>query len=67
MDITLNNKPQHFQEEILSVQEIIDQMNFSFKMLVVKLNGSVIKKTDYDSVTVKDGDNLAIIHLISGG
>jgi thiamine biosynthesis protein ThiS len=36
-------------------------------MLVIKINGSLIKKEDYDKAVIKDGDNVDVIHLISGG
>jgi len=34
---------------------------------VVKINGTLIRKPEYDTSTVKDGDVVEIIHLISGG
>ena len=40
---------------------------FTFKMLVIKINGKLIKKEQYESAKIVDGDNVAVIHLISGG
>ncbi|MEJ5304169.1 MAG: sulfur carrier protein ThiS [Bacteroidales bacterium] len=67
MKITLNHREETFDAETLTVAEIIRLKKFTFRMLVTKLNGQVIKVDERDKVYVKDGDNLEVIHLISGG
>ena len=67
MNITLNNRPQFFEADRLTIAEILKLKTFSFKMLVIKVNGKLIKKNQYDEQEVIDGDNVQIIHLISGG
>jgi sulfur carrier protein len=67
MKITLNNNPESFIEEALTVNEILERKNFTFKMLIIKLNGVLVQKTDYAVTVVKNGDDLNILHLISGG
>lgn len=67
MKIILNNRPENFKAETLSISEIIKQKNFTFKLLVTKINGELIKKENRETAIVKDGDNVLIIHLISGG
>jgi len=67
MKITLNNRDEEFDAKELSVNEVLKLKNFTFKMLVVKLNGKVVRKHEYDNTLVKDGDNLSVLHLITGG
>jgi len=67
MRITLNNSPELFDEEVLSIEEIIQKKNFTFKMLVTKLNGKVVMKNDRPVTKVTNGDDLMILHLVSGG
>lgn len=67
MKIQINNREELFSEDKLSVNEILSKKNFSFKMLVIKVNGKLIKKTEYESTFVSDGDDLMVLHLISGG
>lgn len=67
MEITLNNKLEHFEEDKLTISDILKIKNFTFKMLIVKINDKLIKKEDYDKSDVNNGDNVAVIHLISGG
>jgi len=42
-------------------------MNYSFRMLVIKVNDKVVKKEDWDSFQVPPGADVKVIHLISGG
>lgn len=67
MNITLNNRPESFEYDRLSITELLKIKKFSFKMLVIKINGKLIRKPAYESTFVKDGDDLQIIHMISGG
>ncbi len=67
MTITLNNNIENFDTETLTITEILEIKNYTFKMLVTKVNGNFIKRSDYEKVFVKNGDNVSILHLISGG
>ncbi|HBG24065.1 MAG TPA: thiamine biosynthesis protein ThiS [Rikenellaceae bacterium] len=67
MKITLNNRQEEFNSETLTISQIMEIKSFHFKMLVVRLNDTLIKREEYSSAQVKDGDDLKIIHLVSGG
>lgn len=67
MKITLNNRPESFDKEQLSVAELLEIKNYTFKMLVIKVNSKLVKKNDYDSVQIKNGDDVSVLHLVSGG
>jgi len=67
MQIILNNRSETFEGQELTVSEIMELKSFKFKMLVVRLNDQLVKKEDYPTTIVKEGDDLKIIHLVSGG
>ncbi len=67
MKITVNNNEVSMAGETLSVRELLNQMNFTFPLIVVKVNGHLVKKEEYERIFVGDGDNVEAIHLISGG
>ncbi|MCK9305268.1 MAG: sulfur carrier protein ThiS [Bacteroidales bacterium] len=67
MKITLNNREEYFEGDELTISRIMEIRSFKFKMLVVRLNDSPVRKEDYSVTTVKDGDDLKILHLVSGG
>ena len=67
MEITLNNRKERVEGNEISVAELIQKKNFTFKMLVTRVNGKLVKKDERDRAIVRDGDDVTILHLISGG
>ncbi len=67
MKITLNNRPEEIEGGPMSVNELIKYKNYTFKLLVTKVNGQLVKTGERDEAMVNDGDNVQIMHLISGG
>ena len=51
----------------MSIQDVIDERNFIYPKLVVKLNGKLIRKEDYAATLVAEEDDLKIHHLLAGG
>lgn len=67
MKISLNNREVEFDKDNLSVNEILELKKLSFRMRVIKINGALIPKDRYDSTIVKNGDNVQVLYLMSGG
>jgi thiamine biosynthesis protein ThiS len=67
MRILLNNREEEFMNETLSVSEMLIQKKFSYRMRVVKVNGSLVLKEKYDTTIIHDGDNVQMLYLMSGG
>ena len=67
MKIILNNKEEIIEGNLLTINELLQIKKYTFKMLVIKVNGILVKKSEYDKATVKDGDDVMVLHLISGG
>jgi sulfur carrier protein len=67
MKIILNNKEEEFAGDQLTITELLKVKNFTFKMLVIKVNGHLVKKSEHNTAIVKDGDDVMVLHLISGG
>ncbi len=67
MRITLNNREEIIEADQLTIDELIKYKNFTFRLLVTKINGKLIKKENRKNAIIKDGDNVAVLHMISGG
>ena len=67
MKITLNNRPEEFDKESITVAEMLEIKKFSFRMRIVKINGTFIKKEDYSTALINDGDEVQMLYLMSGG
>ncbi len=67
MQITLNNNIEFIDNDEISFTELLAYKNYTFKMLVTKLNNQLVKKENRGTTYIKDGDNVAVLHLVSGG
>jgi sulfur carrier protein len=67
MKILLNNRDEEFDKETITVSEMLILKKFSYKMRIVKVNGKLITRDEYDKAIIKDGDNVQMIYLMSGG
>ncbi len=67
MEIILNNRNETIEKDSLTMAELIKLKNYTFKMLVTKVNGQLVKKVDRETSIIKDGDKVVVLHMVSGG
>ena len=67
MKILLNNREEEFNRDAMSVNEMLLLKKFSFKMRVIKINGTLVPRENYDTTFIHDGDNVQMLYLMSGG
>lgn len=67
MKILLNNREEEFSRDVLTVAEMLALKKFTFKMRIIKINGELISRDNYDSTKIQDGDNIQMLYLMSGG
>lgn len=67
MRIHLNNKLEEFEEDEMTLAELIKFKNFSFHLLVTKVNNKLIKKDERENAIIRHGDEVLVLHMISGG
>ena len=51
----------------MTVAEIIRIKNFIFPMLIVQLNGQLVRRPAFATTEVPDNADVQIIHMMSGG
>ncbi len=67
MKIILNNTNETFDVDHLTVAELLQLKKFTFKMLIIKINGNLVRQENYASAVINEGDDVMVLHLISGG
>jgi len=67
MNITINNNKEVIDKDTLTVSELLQIKKFTFKLLIIKINGQVVKQQDYPTAEIREGDDVMVLHLISGG
>ncbi len=67
MKIFLNNREEEFSSDPITVAEMLEIKKFSFKLRIIKINGALIPKENYDSTLIHNGDDVQMLYLMSGG
>lgn len=67
MKILLNNREEIIEQSNITISDLLILKNFTWKMLVIKYNGKLLKRAEYDTVRINEGDDISVIHLITGG
>jgi sulfur carrier protein len=66
MAILLNGEAVDWHEG-MTVETLMQERRMTFPLKNVSLNGKLIRRTDYAQTPVRDGDQVDVIHMISGG
>jgi sulfur carrier protein len=54
-------------KEDMTVQDVLDSMKYTFRMLIVKVNGELVRRDQYGTYKVPCGSEIDVMHLMSGG
>ena len=64
--IRVNGKPTSFASGT-TVQEIIDQLNYDFPLLFVRVNSTVVRKAEWGRYPVAEDAEVVINPIVVGG
>lgn len=64
--ITVNREPMDWHPG-LTVEDILKKRRYTFRMLVIKVDGKVVKKDTWAGAEVPEGADVQVLHLMSGG
>lgn len=53
--------------EDMTIEDLLEACEYSYHSLVVKVNGSLVKRRDWDEYRVPDGADVQVIHMMTGG
>jgi thiamine biosynthesis protein ThiS len=67
MKFLLNNREEEIDADNLTVSMMLDYKKFSFRMRIIRINGIFIPKDQYDTTIIREGDNVMMLYLMSGG
>ncbi len=67
MKFILNKQDETIDRDSISVSDLLELKKYTFKMLVVKINDRIIKRDEYPDTFIQEGDDVLVLHLMSGG
>ena len=66
--LTVNGKSREVEgNREIALPALLAAFEVNPRLVAVAINGDVIPKTDYVSVTVRDGDAIEIVRMVGGG
>jgi thiamine biosynthesis protein ThiS len=66
MDIIVNGEARTV-EEPLSISALLKLYAIEGRMVVIERNGEIVARSQFDAVTVQDGDVLEVVQMMAGG
>jgi len=67
MRLTVNGKEIEFKTE-LTVSELLAEQNVKMPdMVSVELNGQILKRSEFENTTLKDGEKIEFLYFMGGG
>ena len=66
MTIVLNGEPKEIPAD-LSVTELIEALGLPSERLAIEVNRRIIRRADWPSTTLAEGDKVEVVHFVGGG
>ena len=66
MEIRLNGEAQE-TEEGTTLAALIESLSLAPERIAVEINGEVVRRADWPSITLKEGDRVEVVHFVGGG
>lgn len=64
--ILVNGDPLDWQDG-MTVRDVLSRKRYTFPMLVITVNDTIVDRKNYDTTTIPPGANVKVVHLMSGG
>ena len=65
--IIVNNRDKVEWKEGMTVQDLLDEMGYHFRLITVTVNDDLVSKYDYGSLQLSDNAKVGVFHLAHGG
>lgn len=66
MKIVVNGESREISPSI-TLQLLLDEFELTGERIAVERNGEIVKKNDYISTILKEGDELEVVRFVGGG
>jgi thiamine biosynthesis protein ThiS len=65
--IQINGEQREFPQCSLSLNELIDTLSLPPQRIAVEVNKTIVRRRDWPTTALKDGDQIEIVHFVGGG
>ena len=66
IEVVVNGKTKNIERE-LNLRDLLMTLEFPTERIAIELNRDVVRKKDWDEITLRAKDEIEIIHFVGGG
>ena len=66
VQIVLNGESRQIPSEI-DIDRLLEHFSLPKQRVAIELNRSVVRRTDWPTTLVREGDRLEVVHFVGGG
>ena len=66
MNIVVNGNDTNVAEGSV-ISDLIESLDLNAQRLAVEVNKRIIRRAEWDSTTISEGDRVEIVHFVGGG
>ena len=67
MNLKINGNIKSFDDTSMTIEVLVTQLNLLGKRIAIEKNGMIISKSEFQKITLQDGDQLEIVGAVGGG
>ena len=67
MNLEINGNIKSFDDSSMTVEGLVMKLNLLGKRIAIEKNGMIISKSEFQNITLQDGDQLEIVGAVGGG
>jgi thiamine biosynthesis protein ThiS len=67
LQVQLNGECREFLHQNLSLSELIQELSLAPQRIAVELNKQIVRRDEWDKTSIKEGDQIEIVHFVGGG
>ena len=66
MTVTINGEIKQLEGEV-TLDRLLELFSLPSQRVAVELNREVVRRRDWDAITIKEADTIEIVHFVGGG
>ena len=67
MRIQINGEQREFPQSSISLNQLIDTLALPPQRIAIEVNKTIVPRSHWGKTTLKDGDQIEIVHFVGGG
>ena len=67
MNLKINGNIKSFDDTSMTIEGLVIQLNLLGKRIAIEKNGMIISKSEFQNITLQEGDQLEIVGAVGGG